>query len=552
MVQYNNRTRLARMLDITNTTNNHHNTAATSQRSTNTKSMSSQRSLFTGGMIATFVHHAKSIDDLSTTKSQPSTNLHKQPTYDVCDTQLNSNNINTNHSSSTLSSTQPTRSVSSKRRTTHVTQSATNSPLINTRVINDNTTHSGCSSPTHRTISDIPFNSNSNNNTQQTDMTTTLRRCTPINTPPMSPRSPHHTSLNSHTMDRLTQSAEKLRRTITPDFTLFDQSYSRSPSKQQSIQLNRIPATPDRYQSTSARKRRLFDDQSSSTLFTLGLSSLRSAHVRSADFQFDQLIGCGSYADVYQCRDHKTNKLYAIKKYKSQMKSIKQHELCVKKISYLTLLLDRITLEWPDYILKHYNAWHESGRLYIQTELCSQGDIREYFTGTNYIKLNLTELNVWQLIYDISTALSYIHKRKLIHFDIKPANIYVNSESQFILGDLGSLTLMSDYTNDHNDECDGLFMAPELLSNHSSITCSIDIYAFGLTLYSIATDKVIRRTNEHTLQEIQLDWTNCLCAVSDQLKSLIGDMTSYSPNDRPQSYELVGIANARLQGLNVQ
>jgi serine/threonine protein kinase len=44
---------------------------------------------------------------------------------------------------------------------------------------------------------------------------------------------------------------------------------------------------------------------------------------------------------------------------------------------------------------------------------------------------------IWNLILQISSALDYLHKRNVIHRDVKPANILKDNQGQFKLSDMG-------------------------------------------------------------------------------------------------------------------
>jgi serine/threonine protein kinase len=46
---------------------------------------------------------------------------------------------------------------------------------------------------------------------------------------------------------------------------------------------------------------------------------------------------------------------------------------------------------------------------------------------------------VSKLIQQLSTALALLHQFKLAHMDVKPSNIFVTSQGDFLLGDFGSV-----------------------------------------------------------------------------------------------------------------
>ena len=65
----------------------------------------------------------------------------------------------------------------------------------------------------------------------------------------------------------------------------------------------------------------------------------------------------------------------------------------------------------------------------------------------------MEEREIWKLIRQIIEALAYIHSRRLIHRDLKPGNIFIDSEGNCRLGDFGLATKHRDgEERDSNDE----------------------------------------------------------------------------------------------------
>ena len=96
-----------------------------------------------------------------------------------------------------------------------------------------------------------------------------------------------------------------------------------------------------------------------------------------------------------------------------------------------------------------------------------------------------------RIVRDIALALAFLHKRKLVHADVKPSNILVNAEGKPYLTDFG-LSRAECTQNDAapiNWQCGTApFTAPELYQTSISVNGPlIDIYALGVTLYVVLT-----------------------------------------------------------------
>ena len=95
----------------------------------------------------------------------------------------------------------------------------------------------------------------------------------------------------------------------------------------------------------------------------------------------------------------------------------------------------------------------------------------------------LTEAEAAGLGRDICTALETCGKRDIIHRDIKPGNIFVNSFGDFKLGDFGIARTL-EHASTLTMAGTPMYIAPEVY-NGQRYDARADIYSLGLVLYQL-------------------------------------------------------------------
>ena len=96
----------------------------------------------------------------------------------------------------------------------------------------------------------------------------------------------------------------------------------------------------------------------------------------------------------------------------------------------------------------------------------------------------LTENEVIKLGMDLSRALDYCRKLKIIHRDIKPENIFVSRFGDFKLGDFGIARELERTMSGFSKKGTYSYMAPEMYKGEK-YDSRVDIYSLGLVLYKL-------------------------------------------------------------------
>lgn len=100
-----------------------------------------------------------------------------------------------------------------------------------------------------------------------------------------------------------------------------------------------------------------------------------------------------------------------------------------------------------------------------------------------YLLLFLLQFFVYQLL----RGLKYVHSANILHRDLRPSNVLLNSKNELKIGDFGLARTTSDTDFMTEYVVTRWYRAPELLLNCSEYTAAIDIWSVGCILGEIMT-----------------------------------------------------------------
>ncbi|WP_328657149.1 serine/threonine protein kinase [Streptomyces sp. NBC_00334] len=137
-------------------------------------------------------------------------------------------------------------------------------------------------------------------------------------------------------------------------------------------------------------------------------------------------------------------------------------------------------------------------------------------------------------------ALVELHRRKIVHRDVKPLNILLTGDGPKVI-DFG-ISHASDLTSTRLTLGTIAFAAPEQAEGQSC-TAASDVYSLGVTLYYIAAGRLPYPETVEPLQ--QLNYVRCadidLDGLPDGLTGPVTACLARDPGDRPTALELLDI-----------
>jgi len=198
----------------------------------------------------------------------------------------------------------------------------------------------------------------------------------------------------------------------------------------------------------------------------------------------DEMIGRGSFSQVFKGRHQNSNEIVAIKCIDwnlingniAILKSSVSHEIsCLKEISC------RHIVKFID--VEHvYNSYED--KTYIIMEYCGGGDLADYMK--NHARSKPSEKEILKILYCISEAFKVLRKNRITHRDVKPANLFL-TRNDILMADikLGDFTFAKSDPDLTKTFCGSpLYMAPEIVLRYP-YNEKVDLWSIGVIIFQM-------------------------------------------------------------------
>ena len=208
---------------------------------------------------------------------------------------------------------------------------------------------------------------------------------------------------------------------------------------------------------------------------------LKEGMIVGERYEIISRIGSGGMADVYKAKDHKLNRLVAVKVMKAEFSQDKGFISKFRKEAQAAA-----GLAHPN-VVNVYDVGEDNGIYYIVMELVQGITLKDYITRKG--KLSVREAT--SIAIQVSLGLEAAHKSNIVHRDVKPQNIIISMDGKVKVTDFGIAKAVSNSTITAFGTTIGSvhYFSPEHARGGFTDAKS-DLYSLGVVMYEMVTGRV--------------------------------------------------------------
>lgn len=146
--------------------------------------------------------------------------------------------------------------------------------------------------------------------------------------------------------------------------------------------------------------------------------------------------------------------------------------------------------------------------------------------------------DVARFLYHVASGLACLHEHNIVHQDIKPDNVLLDSECNFLITDFGISISSNDYGRATTGAGTKAYMSPERFSQGARATMMSDVWAMGATAYEMLSGDAPFGDNGGIVQASGESIPDMPSTVHPTLRKLILKCLDADPNARPTASEV--------------
>ena len=200
------------------------------------------------------------------------------------------------------------------------------------------------------------------------------------------------------------------------------------------------------------------------------------------DFQILQKLGEGAYSKVYKVKRLVDNNIYALKKVKLLNLSDKEKSNALNEVRILASIKSNFVISYKEAFFDEKDS-----TLGIVMEYADKGDLYQKIIEHKKTAKFFEESDIWRIFIQLVKGLKALHDLKILHRDLKSANVFLCSDGTAKLGDL-NVSKVARKGLGYTQTGTPYYASPEVWKDQPYDNKS-DIWSLGCVLYEMITLK---------------------------------------------------------------
>ena len=198
------------------------------------------------------------------------------------------------------------------------------------------------------------------------------------------------------------------------------------------------------------------------------------------DFQIISKLGEGAYSTVFKVKRNIDQKIYALKKVKLLNLSEKEKENSLNEVRILASVKSNFVVSYKEAFFDE-----KDNTLCIVMEFADRGDLYQKIVQHKKSAKFFEESDIWRIFIQLVKGLKALHDLKILHRDMKSANVFLFSNGSAKLGDL-NVSKVARRGLGYTQTGTPYYASPEVWKDkpydHKS-----DVWSLGCVLYEMIT-----------------------------------------------------------------
>ena len=198
------------------------------------------------------------------------------------------------------------------------------------------------------------------------------------------------------------------------------------------------------------------------------------------DFKIISKLGEGAYSTVYKVQRNIDNNVYALKKVKLLNLSEKEKQNSLNEVRLLASIKS-------NYVISYKEAFFDEkdSTLGIVMEFADGGDLYQKIVEHKKTATFFEENDIWRIFIQLVKGLKALHDLKILHRDLKSANVFLLKDGTAKLGDL-NVSKVARRGLGYTQTGTPYYASPEVWKDQPYDNKS-DIWSLGCVLYEMIT-----------------------------------------------------------------